>query len=244
MRHIRSALFIFAVFFLLLTFIGLGLAMPAQTSAHPAYGFTPQPPPPPPPSSPDTPPSTGSGSENRTADRGKDDTPTDYILVIFDRCDLVCAAGYEPTTGMAVAAAGSEMLARVQLVHRGSGWITEGILSDTGAARLAIPYPGQWEVFLMEEPLFGAGGLPETGRLDMAGLRLDLANGPVSLGLVEANTAEPQLVRCPALCVIDPPPPALPVTGADRPVLLWGLLSGAAGLIVAGLLLRVLAARA
>jgi hypothetical protein len=57
---------------------------------------------------------------------------------------------------------------------------------------------------------------------NLANLQVQLANGPVSLGLIEANTIEPQLVKCPLACVIDEPPTQiaeppshLPETGGE-----------------------------
>jgi hypothetical protein len=55
---------------------------------------------------------------------------------------------------------------------------------------------------------------------NLADLHSQLANGPVSLGAVEADTLEPQLVKCPLACMVETPPaveapPNLPETGGQ-----------------------------
>jgi hypothetical protein len=106
----------------------------------------------------------------------------------------------------------------VQLVHQGSGFIVEGELSDSKPTRLSVPYPGQWQVWITHSPRFMTADAVDVTGSNLADLQSQLANGPVSLGLVEANTAGPQLVRCPLACVIEPPPAVettsyLPETG-------------------------------
>jgi hypothetical protein len=114
-----------------------------------------------------------------------------------------------------------ELLLPVQLVHDGSAFIVEGELSDLKATRFAVPYPGRWQVWLTGNPRFMTTQAVDVSGSNLANLQTQLAHGPVSLGSVEANTPEPQLVKCPLACVLPEPPPVeappnLPETGADR----------------------------
>ncbi len=227
-----------------LAIISLSLAIPPDTHAHPAYGFTPQPPPPPGGGGGDDDDDDGGGTGGQPepgSEGGSDDTPPpDYIIVQLERCDLICAADYpvaevgQPVEQVAADGTGdqtfapplpidSEVLAHVRLVHQGSGWITEAILSDAKSTRIAVPYPGRWEIFLIEEPEFSRPEAVDPTRLGLIQIKVQLESGPISLGEVEANVAEPQYVLCPVPCVIDLPPPTLPETGANTtpPVLLF-----------------------
>jgi hypothetical protein len=51
---------------------------------------------------------------------------------------------------------------------------------------------------------------------NLADLQAQVATNPVSLGVVETNTAQTQLVKCPIQCVVEPPEEIfyLPETGA------------------------------
>jgi hypothetical protein len=231
----KLVVLILLAFLLLTAMSGINLALPPDTHAHPPYGFTPQPPPPPPP-----PPGGGGddGDDNPPNDTGGGDRdhqpPSDYVIIQLERCNLSCAAGYPAaaaTNDAALLAANqaagpllqnmasivsAETLARVRLVHRGSGWIAEGVISDAGSTRFALPYPGLWDVFLMAEPQLTRADTASLAQLNLEQLHTQLANGPVSLGTVEANTAATQWVNCPLACIINPPPPVLPETGADR----------------------------
>jgi hypothetical protein len=107
-------------------------------------------------------------------------------------CDNIC-----PLDGQALVVSG-----RVQLIHRGSGWIAEGVISNQTSTQFQVPYPGEYEVYLIE-PL--TGGLEASGPL------------PVFLGVVETN-AGLQLAACPTNCLglLEPtplPPLILPETG-------------------------------
>jgi hypothetical protein len=111
------------------------------------------------------------------------------------------------------------MLAHVQLIHQGSGWIAEGTISDLKAVSFAVPYPGQWQVFLIEEPEFATGEALELTGADIKMLQAGLSQAPLLLGVVEADTGEPQRVACPLSCPtaaadFTPAPAALPESGA------------------------------
>ena len=127
-----------------------------------------------------------------------------------------------------------EVLAPVQLIHHGSGWIAEGVISDAKNTRIAVPYPGQWEVFLVAEPQFVTPETIDATSLNLEQLRTQLTNAPVSLGMVETNTATTQWIKCPVDCVIDLPPPTLPETGSSD-TQLSVLLLLAAGSLLGGL---------
>jgi len=242
-NRIKSILVIIMVLIFALTVIGTNLAFPADTHAHPAYGFTPPAPPPPPDDGGGDDGDNGqddsrSGGGNDSSD-DDDEIPPDYILVELDRCDLSCSVNYErkPTGQAAPLLTPAEVRVRVQLIHQGSGWIAEGIISDAGTTRFSVPYPGQWEIFMMSEPEFiGATAFDPTS-LNLDQLRTDLSATPISLGLVEANTAEPQLVKCPIACVVDPPPDYLPQTGGDQSTAILIIFTNVAFLLSIGLLM-------
>jgi hypothetical protein len=219
---------------LLAPMIGLSLYLPAETLAHPQYGFTPQPPPPPPPPPPEQPPRQETARDSRD-DRG----PTDVVSVQLDICISICPPVAGGEAGQ-VGEAGSEIevLAPVQLIHQGSGWIATATLSNLRSAQLAVPYPGQWQVFLVDRPEFPAA------TFEAAGFgQVQLLSSPdgesVLLGVVEANVGVTQLVDCP-VCVAPPPVEEvtllLPVTGTGR---LSPLEIAAFGLILIGLGLLV-----
>jgi hypothetical protein len=229
---------VFVALFLLTAICANSVITPTDTYAHPEYGFTPPPPPPPPP----LPPGPGGGGKNNGGggDDDDDDTaPGDQVTVQLGHCDLSCAANYflnvdlNQTASIPVAV--PEMTVRVKLVHRDSKWITEGVLSNVRNSRFDVPYPGEWEVFLVDVPEFTTAGLINPVNLNLDQLKAALANGPVSLGTIEAN-AGPQLVECPIECIIEPAPD-LPVTGGEQPTytLLW--IKGAYFIVIGFLML-------
>ncbi len=258
MLNKKSLPLIFLASFFFFSIIGLNLALAPETHAHPPYGFTPQPPPPPSDgggsddddNGDPSPPDNGSSDNN-------DEPPTDFVIVQIERCDLSCSVDYDLAGGedyQLIAAVDNgdlsfpllvpkqtavstvEILAQVQLIHQGSGWIAEGTLSDTKSTRLAVPYPGRWEIFLVDEPkLVSTEAVDPTG-LNLSQLQAQLADGPVSLGTVEANVTEVQWVKCPIACVVDPPPPVLPETGSDQTPAALLLFIGSAFLWLLGFL--------
>jgi len=232
MKQIKFILIVFITLFFMLTVLGLSFATPADTYAHPAYGFTPQPPPPPP--------GGGGGDGSGDGDKpggggGGGDKPTDTVIVEIDRCDLSCSVeyveaggsegllasvdgAYLPAQNHAVSSSplpDVEVLVPVKLVHQGSGFIVEQTISDSRSTTISVPYPGQWEVLMINAPQFVTNDMMDMTGLNVAQLQADLANNPVSLGVVEAN-AGPQLVECPLECVIETTPEEfyLPETGA------------------------------
>ena len=171
-----------------------------------------------------------------TADEGR--APTDYVLVRLDQCDMLsCNANastssYEPLAyysaeqsvapvlvPMTEANVDFEIIAPVRLVHDGSGFIAVGDLSTQHDTRISVPYSGKWEVFLTGEPRFMTAAVVDATGTNLAQVAVALSEGPVSMGVVDANTTSSQLVKCPIECVIDAPvptnnePPALPETG-------------------------------
>jgi hypothetical protein len=203
------------------------LNTPTAAKAKPLAGFTPTPV-----STPDDGDDDGSGNDDGGDDNPSQthDPPTDYILVEVERCDLLhCSVSVGDAGNQAnfqsLALAGSaavpqpEILLPVRLVHDGSGFIVEGELSDVKATRFAVPYPGRWEVWLTGNPRFMTPEVMELSRSNLADLQVRLAQAPVSLGQVEADTPGPQLIKCPLACVIPEPPPVeapphVPETGA------------------------------
>ncbi|MBI1881731.1 MAG: hypothetical protein HYR94_26435 [Chloroflexi bacterium] len=231
MRNSKLLLpFLFSLF-LSLVIIVINFHIPTEAHAGPLAGFTPTPQG----NSPDN------DNDNSSSDSpSKDEAPPDYVLVEIDRCNLHCGVtsaqtddqpGFQPLASVGVSdgapllftpaakpQALPELLLPVQLVHDGSGFIVEGELSDTKPTRFSVPYPGHWQVWVTGSPHFMTAEAIDVSGSNMADLQSQLANGPVSLGLVEANTSEPQLVKCPLACVVDTPPavetpPLLPETG-------------------------------
>ena len=180
-----------------LTSLNLSDARPVQ--AGPLAGFTPTPVPPPPPPPP----------EPTPEEDEDDDEPTDEIVVRLDHCsELMCSIN-APDQNL-------EVLAQVQLIHEGSGWIVEGIISNQGSTRFIVPYPGRWQVFLLDEPelLFPEGTQGSIPSFLNTAITTSYSGQPTLMGTIEANAVEVQLVDCPFQC-LDVPPPELPDTGAD-----------------------------
>ncbi|HMR62919.1 MAG TPA: hypothetical protein PKE64_02815 [Anaerolineae bacterium] len=230
----RSTFIFFIIGLLLLSGISaISFSLPTTVQAGPLAGFTPSP--------------GDNGGDHDNGEPPKDEpgrTPTDYIMVQLEQCDLICAAGtagsqpaYQPLAQRSpdqaelpplvpiAKAEPVEVQAPVRLVHEGSGFITEGVLSTQHSNRLVVPYPGRWELFLTGQPQFITAEAVDVSGTNLAELQSQVASGPISLGQVEANTAEPQRVRCPIACVIEPPaavpaevgPPTLPETGGEQP---------------------------
>lgn len=250
---------------LLLTLALINLSTPAQVRAGPLAGFTPSPPD----DGDDGDDSSDPFGPTTPADSGSDELSPDYVYIQMDRCNLSCSAGVADSTGMSsfqplAAAEADDWLSSllvpitnelstaevhmpVQLIHDGSGWIAEAVLSDQQSSRVSVPYPGQWEVWLVGEPELIAAEAPDMSGTNLLQLQNDLADGPVSLGTVEANTGEPQLVKCPLACVIEASPVELPPTGEGRSRLISLLklvLLGGIGLVLIGLIIRLVARNA
>jgi hypothetical protein len=214
---------------------------PGEAQAKPLAGFTPTP----------VPPDSGDdgGDPGDDGDDGDDDsTPTDFVIIQIDQCNLSCSAQLtdpgDSTQLQALASvagdaaqapllssAAPELLAPVQLIHQGSGFIVEGTLSNQHSTRFSLPYPGQWQVVLVAPPQFAAGE-----SLNLASLEPSAA-----LGLVEANVLTPQRVKCPLNCTVDPPPAVpetLPTTGAGYNTMLLTivvLLFAGVNLLIVGI---------
>jgi len=231
-NHLASILIIFLGLLFLLTIIGLNLINPLDTHAHPQYGFTPQPPPTPRP----TPTGNDPGQDGDDDEDNDDDQPAPHqVTVQIEGCNLSCSTGAtlasastSQNNNVLAQAAGpgsikpvsSEMLAHVQLIHQGSGWIAEGTISDSKAVSFRVPYPGQWYVFLIDEPEFATGESLDLTGADVEALQTGLAHASLLLGVVEANTTEPQRVACPLDCPMVnflPAPAAMPQSGAATP---------------------------
>jgi len=230
MNQTKLLLIIFIASFFVLSVLSVSFATPTDTYAHPAYGFTPPPPPPP---------GGGGGNDDDGGSAGSDGggtEPTDTVIVEIDRCDLSCSVEYVGAGGNEVLSASVdgaylpaqnlavssdplpdvEVLIPVQLVHQGSGFIVERTLSDSRSTTISVPYPGQWEVLMVNSPQFVTDGLMDMTGLNVVQLQADVIDDPISLGMVEAN-AGPQLVRCPVECVIEAEesPFYLPETGSE-----------------------------
>jgi hypothetical protein len=242
------------------TILVIHFNLPTTAQAKPLAGFTP---------TPVTPPDGGGGGGSGSGhddEGGVDKLPPDYVIVQIERCNLSCggseitstASAFKPLAAIDSSdyafplftpvnrpAPATEMLAHVQLIHEGSGWIAEGVISDAKSTRFAVPYPGKWEVFLMSQPEFMTADAIDLTQSNLTELQARLTTGPVSLGSVEANTPEPQLVKCPLACVLPEPPPVeappnLPETGGDssndlslaRVLVIGGLEMALLGLIL------------
>ncbi|GIK42092.1 MAG: hypothetical protein BroJett011_59250 [Chloroflexota bacterium] len=238
MFKLKSSLPLLLALPFILTILSIHLNSPADVQAKPLAGFTPTPVP------PDNGGGGGGGGSNHDDDDTPtdDDKPTDYVIVQIDRCDLQCSAGFAqadqqprfqllasagasdiPTplfTPLVQPSAAPELLLPVQLVHDGSNFIVAGELSDTKPTRFSLPYPGRWQVWLTGSPRFMTAQVVDVSGLNLADLQAQLADGPVSMGVVEANAPETQWVKCPLACVKEPPPavetpPYFPETGGQ-----------------------------
>ena len=232
MRNLKTMLPLLISLVLLAFIVAVNVNTPPAVRAAPLPGFT-----------PDPGDDGGDGDDGdgdvtaapSTADEGR--APTDYVLVRLDQCDMTCRANanastYEPLAyrpddrsitplliPIAEANPTFEIIAPVRMVHDGSGFIAVGDLSTQHDTRISVPYPGKWEVFLSGEPRFMTAAAVDVTGTNLAQVAAALSEGPVSMGVVDANTTSSQLVKCPIECVIDAPvptnnePPALPETG-------------------------------
>lgn len=188
---IRSLVLLLSIVFIS---VFIGLAMPATTQAGPGYGLTP---------TPTSLPPTPTPQPTQTHKEPDDDEPDDEVTFQFS-CNLTCSLD-QP---LAVTEA------QVRLIHDGSGWIAEGTTSTDQIAHFRVPYPDQWQVYLITEE-----------------------DPPRLLGTVNANSGA-QLVDCPGDC--PEPPPDLPRTGTKDSIkfldmviiVLGGLILVTGGLIV------------
>lgn len=241
MNAIKFMFLLAAIVVLALT--GLSFALPVDTHAHPAYGFTPPAPPPPPGGGN----GSGGGNSGNDDDSGRDNRPANTVTVQLGQCDLVCSASQASGNNQTLAVstdsgnrpASAEVQVRAKLVHRGSGFIVETTLSDAKSTRVAVPYPGQWELFMVGAPEFVTGQTMNVTGLNLAQLQADVANTPVLLGVVEANTANTQWVKCPLECVVQTveQPLLLPETGAGPQTGLTVLLAAGVFLVAGGFLM-------
>jgi hypothetical protein len=237
MLNTRAAVSLLISILFASTLILINFKLPTSVQAEPLAGFTPSPgdddddgggdPSQPPASQPD--------------DDSGGDEPTDYVIVRLDQCDLSCSVGaadsetsdFEPLAsvvheGLPYPASVPiiprttpiEVIAPVKLVHDGSGFIVDGVLSTHDMTRFSVPYTGRWEVLLTGQLEFMTAEAVDVTGTNLAQLALDVSAGPISLGAVEANVVEVQTVKCPLACVIETPPaveaaPYLPETGSD-----------------------------
>ncbi|MCL4297155.1 MAG: hypothetical protein KJ077_15570 [Anaerolineae bacterium] len=236
MLKLKSSLPLLLAVPFILTIFSIHFNSPTDAQASPLAGFTPTP----------VPPNGGGGGGSSNQDDDEpttnNDKPTDYVVVQIDRCDLQCSASFAqagrqprfqllasvgasdiPTplfTPLVQPSAAPELLLPVQLIHDGSNFIVAGELSDTKPTRFSLPYPGRWQVWLTGSPRFMTAQIMDVSGLNLADLQARLANGPVSMGVVEANAPETQWVKCPLACVKEPPPaveapPYFPETGGQ-----------------------------
>jgi hypothetical protein len=234
-NYFASLLLLLPVLFFLLAILSLNLVNPSDSYAHPSYGFTPQPPPPP------EPPPGGNGSDEDRDEDDSDQPAPHEVTIQLGPCVLSCSIGMGSAGGLAGAADYTpvfpEVLLHVQLIHLGSGWIAEGVISDAQAVSFAVPYPGDWQVFLLDAPEFVSGDTLNLAGTNLETLQTSLAQGPLYLGVVQANTGEPQQLPCPLNCPtaaadFTPAPAALPESGAAKLPLPLLLFIGAAFLWV------------
>jgi hypothetical protein len=124
-------------------------------------------------------------------DQDRNSEPTDYLIVLIDGCELTCSASFKEQT--------IELLARVQMIHEGSGFIVEGVISNLKSTRFSVPYPGKWKLFLMAQPRIISARPIDDPEL-RAAIAASFKGTPRLLGTVETNTSTPQFVKCPLIC--------------------------------------------
>lgn len=170
---------------------------------------------------------------------GGETTPSDYVLVQIDQCDLACLYAYDGEDTASVSQSPVvEVAVPVRFVHEGTGWIAEAVLSDGSSVRVPVPYSGNWEVFMIDTPQINTSIPVDTSLLNLP----DLSGGPISLGIIQANTENPETILCPVVCVIQPTPtpaaPAqLPESGIETHTAYGIFLAGGVFLIISGLFL-------
>lgn len=201
---------------------------PGQVQAGPLAGFTPQPPPPPPPAPPPAP------NPSPDHDKHNDDPPAHNIGIRLDQCQLTCSTNDNPEASISLAAA-PETQVGVQLVHDGSGFIVEGMLSDQRDTFFALPYPGLWRVFMTTAPQFVTAQTVSVSDSNLAQLQAEVAVNPVFLGEVEADAPAAQVVSCPISCPATPaiePAPYLPETGTNTSISPLSVVLAFVGLVI------------
>lgn len=212
-----SAIFVLAL-------VSFNATTPAHTYAHAALNLTPEPEPRPPdddgdgnnggsdsgPSDPDSPADDGNSNDDDDDDDSSS-TPTDIIDVELGDCGLDESIANSNQASVLLADGGSdaallapspgpslpEVLAPVQLVHQGSGWIATGTLSSQATTRFVVPYPGRWNVLLTTPPKFNTAELVDVTGLNLADIHSRLGQESIPLGVVEANTGQTQHIDCP-----------------------------------------------
>ena len=229
MKTSKSIIFVLLIPFLLLVMVTLNLNQPDVVHAGPLAGLTPTPVPPPP---------DDGGSDNDDKDYTDDDdddddndsdggskVPDDTTVVQLDPCD--------PNT------LGSELSVQAQLIHQGSGFIVEGVLSDQQGASFALPYAGQWEVFMLNMPQLVGEMATDASYTNWPEVSQQVAQGPISLGTVAVGSPGAQLVQNPLDCVTTDQtgvPLLMPETGSkiseDIPLATALLVSGMSVMIV------------
>jgi hypothetical protein len=231
MKKHQTLLTLLIISTIVLAMVGLNLLIPAETQAHPEYGFTTTPPPRP---------DDGDDDDDDGGGGGDDDTtPADYVMVQIDQCDLVCLYAYDGEDSASISQAPViEVSVPVRFVHEGTGWIAEAVLSDGTSVQVPVPYSGDWEVFMIDTPQINTSIPVDTSLLNLP----DLSGGPISLGIIQANTENPEMILCPVLCVIQPTPtpaaPAhLPESGIEAQTAYGIFLAGGVFLIISGLFL-------
>ena len=167
---------------LILTTLGLvSLTNPLPSLAGPQFGLTPTLTPLPPSATPSpTPPAAPT--------REPDTAPPEQVEVQLG-CNLTCSVDGSPLA--------TEV--EVQLIHQGSGWIAEGTINNQNSTIFQVPYPDQWDVYLIAPPRFASTGEIST-----------IEQVPHYLGTIQANSGR-QTVACPLSCLASPLD--LPTTG-------------------------------
>lgn len=213
--------FLLCLFFIA-ALVVINLKLPTDAQAGPMAGFTPNP-------------GDGGGDKGDDDDDGGGEERgrkiSDIVRVRLERCDLVCLdessqagqSAYEPLAyaiedapsvpvlvPISEAVVDYEIVVPVQLIHEGSGFISNADLSTHRDTNVGVPYPGRWEVFLTDSPRFMTTKAMDMSKTNMAEIDVDLSNGPISIGMVEANTVETQYVDCPIECLIEPEPTPTP----------------------------------
>ena len=239
MEKLKPKLLLLLAVPFLMVMVGVTLQTPAPVNAGPLAGFTPTP------SSPDDggpdndPGPAPEQYEDEEATRHGSDGP-DEITAQIEPCELDATMSFSPfqSSSQALASISDdsvglinfdliqqqpavELLAEVNLVHQGSGFIVSGTLSDQYSTHFPVPYAGQWQVLMMAPPKLNGDGLIDASGLNLAQIHAEVAKGPIPLGVVQANIAGAQLVDCPVIPIRALPGPApedtsyLPTTGAE-----------------------------
>ena len=163
---------------------------PDSVSASPPLGLTP--------TVTSGPTSTPPPGPTSTPSDDDDDDDSSHSLTVTLECanNLTCPIGPQ-TIDVAIP---------VQLIHIGSGWIVDTMISNTGVTQLQVPYGGEWQVFMVGEPQASAPVVVNTSA------------PPVLLGTIQADSGT-QFVACPvsAVCPTIPPTVETPEPPDDFP---------------------------